>query len=233
MKKSIGIIALIVLMSSCKEESNKNSIYTDSVKTSLNELNSNGEINKEDIQLIEKYIDGSKYDSSFVNVNNKSYLEILELAKQKIEDDNITLDKSVIENLENNEEILSTVICANQPVPNGYVIIRYGNSMSCPGWSPGAMNTKTISLPSNNQTICSNSPVPSGYVVTRYGNSQSCPGWTPGGMNTKTITKPGNQATVCYNSPIPDGYVVTGYGNSQSCPGWSPGNNNTKRIKKL
>lgn len=124
-------------------------------------------------------------------------------------------------------------ICSGQPVPQGWVVVSWGNSMSCPGWTPGGMNVMNIKQPGPTETICSGSPIPPGYVVVSWGNSMNCPGWTPGGMNTMNIKIPGAQETVCGGSPIPPGYVVIGSANSMSCPGWTPTSSNQKIIKKL
>ena len=82
-----------------------------------------------------------------------------------------------------------TTVCTSSPIPKGFVIIRYGSRMSCPNWSPGRKNTKTIKLPGKVETVCTSSPIPKGFVVVRYGSQMSCPNWSPGRKNTKTIKK--------------------------------------------
>lgn len=125
------------------------------------------------------------------------------------------------------------VICANQPIPSGFVIIAAGSSMSCPGWSATGTNTFTIKRPGNQEVVCSNSPIPAGYVIIAAGSSMGCTGWSATGTNTFTIKIPGQQETVCGNSPIPAGYVVIGTGSSMGCPGWSATGSNTKTIRRV
>lgn len=80
-------------------------------------------------------------------------------------------------------------ICANQPVPEDYVIVEAGSSKKCPNWTPEQKNTFTIKRPGDSETICSNSAMPGGYAVTAEGNSKKCPGWSATGQNTKTIAR--------------------------------------------
>ena len=91
--------------------------------------------------------------------------------------------------LENVKAGGTVAICSGQPVPSGWVVVSWSNSMSCPGWTPGGMNVMNIKRPGQQETVCSGSPVPNGYVVVDTANSMSCPGWTPGGENQKIIRR--------------------------------------------
>ena len=92
----------------------------------------------------------------------------------------------VLDSLGPNETI---EICSNQPIPDGFVIVSCGSSMSCPNWSVAGCNTFSIKRPGLVETICSSSPIPQGYVVVSWGKSMDCPGFTVTGTNTKTIEK--------------------------------------------
>ncbi|MCO5234359.1 MAG: hypothetical protein M9888_11555 [Chitinophagales bacterium] len=234
MKRILLSLTTALILASCGQNPSIENKYENQLEKQLKLMEDNGQLSNRDAQLIARYIDATKYDTSYASVEGKTFKEILALVTKKVERDDVVSDPAKINLLLSDAEAaLSTVICANQPTPSGFVITSYGNSMSCPGWTPGGMNTKTITRPSNNMTICTTSPIPDGYVVTGYGNSMSCPGWNPGGMNTMTISIPGNTATICASSPVPNGYVVVGYGNSMSCPGWTPGGQNTKTIRRL
>lgn len=189
MKNLLLTILSSLALLSCKNNSSLEEKYENHLTQKLNSLIQSNNLTKEEASLIDKYIDASKYDSTYLSANGKSLKEILALAKERIKKDNVIIDTLKINNTKNTVSAQSTVICSNQPTPQGYVITSYGNSMSCPGWTPGGMNTKIISLPTNNMSVCSSSPIPNGYVVVGYGNSMSCPGWTPSGQNTKIIRK--------------------------------------------
>lgn len=124
-------------------------------------------------------------------------------------------------------------ICGGQPVPSGWVVVSWRNSMSCPGWSPSSQNQMVLQKPGSPQAVCADSPIPAGYVVASRGNSMSCLGWSPSSMNVLNIEIPGREATICDDSPVPAGYVLVGQSNSMSCLGWSPSSSNQKIIRKL
>jgi hypothetical protein len=231
MKKIIFSVILSVILASCKNDASLETKYVNQLSESLNFLIQSNKLKKAEADLIVKYIDATKYDSTYHSVEDKTYKEILALALNRMEKEIIVIDSISI--AKNSVSQRAMTICTNQPTPQGYVDISYGNSMSCPGWSPNGMNTKNIQLPTNNISVCSSSPIPNGYVVTRYGSSMSCPSWSPTGSNTMTLTIPNDNMSICSSSPVPNGYVVVSYGSSTSCPSWSPTGRNTKIIRIL
>jgi hypothetical protein len=67
----------------------------------------------------------------------------------------------------------STIICAFQSVPRGYVITGHTQSASC-GTSYFGTNALVIQRPYDGIIVCLESPIPGTYVITGYTRSASC-----------------------------------------------------------
>ena len=65
------------------------------------------------------------------------------------------------------------VICAERPVPEGWVVIGVYHNEACDG---GDDNALIIKRPSRREVVWSESPIPHGYRVTRKTHSDHCPG---------------------------------------------------------
>ena len=76
------------------------------------------------------------------------------------------------------------VICKNNQIPSGYVIVGEGSSISCPGSFP---NTWTIKPPGVTEVVCKVSPIPSNYVIQGEGSSISCPGSFPNTLSIRHV----------------------------------------------
>jgi hypothetical protein len=81
--------------------------------------------------------------------------------------------------------------CQGSPVPEGFVIISAGRSTTCPGSSPEALNTYTITKLAVIEIVCLGSPIPAGYVVERTGRSSRI-----SEVETRYREHPGNQEAV-------------------------------------
>ena len=80
-----------------------------------------------------------------------------------------------------------TVICADERVPAGFVIVKAGSDQGCPGWTATGTNTFEIELPRDGLQVCLWQTLPPGWVVVKTGSNQSCPGWNPAGPNVGEI----------------------------------------------
>jgi hypothetical protein len=105
-------------------------------------------------------------------------------------------------------------ICANSPIPSGWVIsgVRSG-FIGCGGYAGYFIQT-----PTNGMTVCANSPIPSGWVISGVRSGFiGCDGYAGYFIQTPT-----NGMTVCANSPIPSGWIVTGVRNGFiGCDGYA------------
>ncbi|MEZ5429094.1 MAG: hypothetical protein R2747_22805 [Pyrinomonadaceae bacterium] len=127
------------------------------------------------------------------------------------------------------------VVCADQPIPRGFLIVKAGSDQKCPNWSAFKKNTYAIRRPDPQKptVICGGQKIPRGFVIVSTGEDMGCPNWEAFEKNTFTIRRPRETEIVCSNSPIPQGYVVTGTGSDMKCPNWEPFEANTKKIKRL
>ncbi len=87
-----------------------------------------------------------------------------------------------------------TWICANQPVPAGFVVTAQRHDTKC-GDSPSApfvCSGLRIEPVRSGMWVCASSPVPPGYVVTQFARRAECCGLpsAPGVTNAKYIVKP-------------------------------------------
>ncbi|MBX3443809.1 MAG: hypothetical protein KF774_15475 [Planctomyces sp.] len=78
------------------------------------------------------------------------------------------------------------IICRDQPVPPGYVIVGTAEKAGCTVSSPNAYTL--AELPTEGQmTICANQSIPPGWREVGTTRSAACPG---DGQNARIIVKP-------------------------------------------
>lgn len=65
----------------------------------------------------------------------------------------------------------SLVICAGQPIPQGWVIVARTTNFEC---SSSLDNAYVIKQPGSSEVVCAYSPVPSNYVVTGITTNFQC-----------------------------------------------------------
>lgn len=113
-------------------------------------------------------------------------------------------------------------VCANAPIPPGYVITGSNTSFTCGG---GAEYQLTQVTTQASIFVCNNSPIPQNWVITYVGVSGSC-------VTDKVyeITRISTQTSqwVCANSPIPAGWTIDYTGPTTDCGGL-----NTYHLVKL
>lgn len=80
-----------------------------------------------------------------------------------------------------------TVVCASDPIPAGFVVVKAGSDQGCPGWTAWGTNTLEIERPYDGLQVCLWQTLPPGWVVVKTSSSQSCPGWNPAGPNVGEI----------------------------------------------
>lgn len=125
-------------------------------------------------------------------------------------------------------------ICANQPVPAGYVRTGYYTDFNCGSGTNTAMYIKSIGGCPAGTSIgcCANQPVPSGWVRTGYFTDFNC----GSGLNTAMYIKclagysVGTVIGCCANQPVPSGWTRTGYYTDFNC---GSGTNTAMYIRKL
>lgn len=126
-------------------------------------------------------------------------------------------------------------ICANQPVPRGFLIIEAGSEWNCPNWTATGKNSYTIKRPSPTEPtkVCSNQNIPRSFVITAASAEWGCPNWTATGKNAYTITRPKDEQVMCAVSEVPRGFVVIANSNEWNCPNWTATGSNARRIKRV
>lgn len=68
------------------------------------------------------------------------------------------------------------LLCVNEPVPEGYVIIARESHTDCNGtWATTVSNnTNRITKPTDGLVVCHFSPIPAGFVRTTPTRSSDC-----------------------------------------------------------
>lgn len=115
-------------------------------------------------------------------------------------------------------------ICAEQPVPEGYVVVAAWRAQQCPGFhASNNPNTLRIRVPGDTVSTCSAYPasLPAHVVVAAY-RAQHCPGfYATNDPNVHVLRVPGDTVTACAAfTPRLDGYVVVSSYRTQVCPGF-------------
>lgn len=105
----------------------------------------------------------------------------------------------------------TVIICKNQSIPSGFVIVGQTTNFSC---SNQLDNAWIIKRPGQQETICKVSPMPEGYVIVGQTTNFGCSNALD---NAWIIRLPGAQETVCKSSPIPRGYVIVGQTTNFGC----------------
>lgn len=126
-------------------------------------------------------------------------------------------------------------ICANQPIPRGFLIIEADSEWNCPNWTATGKNSYTIKRPSPTAPtkVCSNQNIPRSFVITAVSAEWGCPNWTATGKNAYTITRPKDEQVMCSVSEVPRGFVVVASYNEWNCPNWTANGSNARRIKRV
>lgn len=135
-------------------------------------------------------------------------------------------------------EAATLAICANQPVPAGYVITALGKTAAC-GGGLVAWNTMTLTAYQGLKSVRACAPlpnIPAGYIVTAQTTTPACKGGQGALVpwNTMTLTAYGGLPSfnACMPLPaIPPGYVVTARIRTNACSG--PPGPNTVTLKRL
>jgi hypothetical protein len=129
-------------------------------------------------------------------------------------------------------------ICANQPVPAGYVVTAFSKTTAC-GSRTGVWNTMTLKAYQGLKSFSACAPlpnIPSGYLVTALTTTTPCTGGQ-GGMvpwNTMTLTAYQGLASINACMPlatIPAGYVVVARTRTVACSGAA--GPNTVTLKRM
>ena len=139
------------------------------------------------------------------------------------------------------DEAAALTVCANEPVPEGYVVTRVYPSQTCyNNGGPVDYDTYDIEIPQGTgpKTVCSVSNVPAGWVVTSVTTSQTC--YENGGsvdydtytiesqmatptlfINSETDVIPGSVTPVTLdcvpNTPVHNGVLAGAVLNSTVC----------------
>jgi hypothetical protein len=83
------------------------------------------------------------------------------------------------------------MVCAGQPVPAGYAVVRAFRGDQCPNYYQGTHNMLTIRVPGDTVTVCAEFTTElSGYVVTGRFRSDACPNYyasTPNGAQWRRL----------------------------------------------
>jgi hypothetical protein len=106
-------------------------------------------------------------------------------------------------------------VCANAPIPPGYVITESLSSLTCGGGVEYQLTQVTTQA---SLFVCDNSPIPPNWVITYVGPSASCV--TDKVYEITGITTQTSQ-WVCANSPIPAGWTIESTGPTTDCGGLS------------
>lgn len=124
----------------------------------------------------------------------------------------------------------SQTICANTPIPTGWIVTAYFDSYLC--GQPGTIyrNARTIKdirdTPSGGTvTGCINPPPPSGFYATALSYSANCePSKSPNGLlnNQQTLTNlngrpSGSTAVICGVQSAPPGWTVVAVVRAYQC----------------
>lgn len=113
-------------------------------------------------------------------------------------------------------------VCADQPVPEGYVVVAAGKGDQCPGYYASGPNVLTLRVPGDEVSVCNayTTSLP-GYAVVAAGKGDQCPGYYASGPNLLTWRVPGGEVVVCsaYTPSLP-GYAVVAAGKGDQCPGY-------------
>jgi hypothetical protein len=110
---------------------------------------------------------------------------------------------------------LTSMICAYQAVPSGYIVTAVSPTNACQGYL-----LYTISLPSNGARLCTvGAPIPAGYVIIA-GTTAAQP-QCDNQFETQTITQVYNGVVACFGGVLPSPYVITSIDQStaNSCSG--------------
>jgi hypothetical protein len=82
-----------------------------------------------------------------------------------------TPDKEFAQRIKGITPASSVVICKNQAIPAGWVIIAQTTNFAC---STDLNNAYVIKLPDATEVVCSYSPIPQGYVITGTTTNFAC-----------------------------------------------------------
>lgn len=76
------------------------------------------------------------------------------------------------------------MVCAGQPVPAGYAVVRAFRGDQCPNYYQGTHNMLSIRVPGDTVTVCAElTPPLAGYVVTGRFRSDACPNYYGASLN--------------------------------------------------
>lgn len=110
-------------------------------------------------------------------------------------------------------------ICLDQPIPAGFVILRYDTTSLCP-YRNGFWNARFIGQPNaDGETVCRDSPTPPGWVHTSYLHSDGCR-FAGSPQNAIRIAWGHHTQRICAAGPWQQGWVHVRYGRRADCPGY-------------
>jgi hypothetical protein len=129
-------------------------------------------------------------------------------------------------------------ICANQPIPAGYVVTAFSKTAAC-GSRTGVWNTMTLKAYQGLKSFSACAPfpnIPSDYLITALTTTAPCTGGQGGLVPWNTVTLTAYQGLASINAcmplpSVPAGYVVTARSRTSACSG-GPGPN-TVTLKRM
>ena len=110
-------------------------------------------------------------------------------------------------------------VCANSPVPGGWVITQITNQFQQCDFAGGDSYQVSPPDPNSSMDICFNStsaPIPTGYVKTKVSSSSICDVSIAHSAITIELPSTTSETFICENSPIPENYAVTQFVSSVS-----------------
>lgn len=142
----------------------------------------------------------------------KTFFEKYVLSKQIKQDGISALPDDQLEVLSKLTSETTMIICQNQLIPSGFVIVGQTTNFNC---SPELNNAWIIKRPAEKETICKVSPMPVGYVIVGQTTNFSC---SQDLANAWFIRLPEAEGmVVCKASPLPDGYIIVAQTTDFSC----------------
>jgi hypothetical protein len=120
----------------------------------------------------------------------------------------------------------TVTMCANQPIPAGYVVTALSTTKAC-GGGLAAWNTMTLRAYAglSSFTACAPLPnIPAGYLITALSTTTACRGGQGALVpwNTMTLTAYQNLKSIKVCAPlqnVPDGFIVTAAAKAAWCHG--------------